>query len=162
MLLSDIKYPPIRPRAKKVGTTTHIWSPVRKAFLVLTPEEWVRQHIVAYLTSECGFAPQTIVEEYPVSLNGTAQRADIVVLDNKAQPLLLVECKAMEVAIDEAVLAQAVRYNSVVKARYIALTNGVKSALFELVEGEYRAIEHYPHSDTQTSNLDTSNEKHCF
>ncbi|MBR3678532.1 MAG: type I restriction enzyme HsdR N-terminal domain-containing protein [Alistipes sp.] len=154
MLLSDIKYQPIRPRAKKSGDTTYIWDDVRKCYLVLTPEEWVRQHIIAHLRSECGFEAQTIVEEYPVSLNGTAQRADIVVLDNLAQPYLLVECKAMEVAIDEAVFAQAVRYNSVVKARFIVLTNGIKTAIFEVCEGEYRAIDHYPLAKDLTQNLE--------
>ncbi|MBQ5836745.1 MAG: type I restriction enzyme HsdR N-terminal domain-containing protein [Alistipes sp.] len=154
MLLSDIKYQPIRPRAKKEGDTTLIWDDIRKCYLVLTPEEWVRQHIIAYLRSECGFEPQTIVEEYPVPLNGTAQRADIVVLDRHAKPLLLVECKATEVAIDEAVLAQAVRYNSVIKARFVVLTNGVKTAIFEVCEGEYRAIDRYPRAGELTQNLE--------
>ena len=144
MLLSDIKYPPIRPRAKKVGTTTHIWSPVRKAFLVLTPEEWVRQHIVAYLTSECGFAPQTIVEEYPVSLNYTAQRADIVVVDSQAQPLLLVECKSYDIKIGDNAISQAVRYNSIIKARYIMLTNGMQLIFMEQTDSGYRPLTGVP------------------
>ena len=154
MLLLDIKYPPIRPRAKKVGSAIHIWDSLRKLYLVLTPEEWVRQHIIAYLLSECGFEAETIVEEYPVALNGTAQRADIVVLDNEARPYLLVECKAESIEIDNEVLAQAVRYNSVVHARFIVLTNGKQTAAFELCEGEYRAINYFPHAENLTLNLE--------
>lgn len=154
MLLVDIKYPPIRPRAKKEGEATLIWDALRKLYLVLTPEEWVRQHVIAYLLTECGFEAETIVQEYPVALNGTSQRADIVVLNREAQPHLLIECKAMSVAIDDEVLAQAVRYNSVVKARFVILTNGIKSAIFELCDGEYRAIRHFPHADTLTLNLE--------
>ena len=153
-MLMDIKYPAIRPRAKKEGETTYIWDSLRGSFLVLTPEEWVRQHIISYLINECGFAPQTIVQEYPVALNGTAQRADIVVMDSRARALMLVECKAMDLAIDDEVFAQAVRYNSVVKARYIVLSNGVKTACYASCSNGYRPIDYFPHSDIMNEDLD--------
>lgn len=154
MLLSEIKYPSVRLRAKREGGATYIWDALRGLYLLCTPEEWVRQHIIAYLISECGFEPQSIVEEYPVSLNGTAQRADIVVFDNEAQPYILVECKADSVAIDSEVFAQAVRYNSVVKARFVVLTNALQTAIFEVCDGEYRAVSRYPHAKTSTPNLE--------
>ena len=69
-------------------------------YLVLTPEEWVRQHLIACLVTCCGAQPTRIVQEYAVPLNGQPQRADVVVVDDSARPLLLAECKAPHVKID--------------------------------------------------------------
>ena len=70
--------------------------------------------------------------------------ADVVVVDDDAQPLVLCECKAPEIPIDRHVLAQAVRYNSVLGARYLVLTNGRSHYCYELVEGEYRQCDRFP------------------
>lgn len=104
---------------------------VRGGYIVLTPEEWVRRHLIGYLISDCGVLLRSIITEYPVLLNGTAQRADVVVVDPSGKPVLLAECKAAEVKIDKSVLSQAVRYNSVVGARYIVLTNGLRHYCYE-------------------------------
>ena len=89
---------------------------LRGQWLVLTPEEWVRQHMIRYLIEKRGVEAHYIVQEYPVSLGGMAQRADIVVLDKEGRPALLVECKAPEVPVsrlkNRGVFDQAVRYNS--------------------------------------------------
>ena len=74
----------------------------------------------------------------------TPQRGDVVVVDDDAQPLVLCECKAPEIPIDRHVLAQAVRYNSVLGARYLVLTNGRSHYCYELVEGEYRQCDRFP------------------
>lgn len=117
-----------------------VWASTRKCYLVLTPEEWVRRHFVAYLVSGCGAQPEQICEEYPVMVNGLAQRADVVVMDSGVHPLMLVECKAPTVAIDAAVYAQAVRYNAIVGARYVVLTNGMKHLCFELTANGYKPM----------------------
>ena len=75
--------------------------------------------------------------------NGQHQRADIVVIDERAMPHILVECKAPDVEIDNDVVMQAIRYNTVVKARYILLTNGVKLYCFEYTDGKYRAVKEF-------------------
>ena len=90
-------------------------TPCGETYLVLTPEEWVRQHLVAYLVTHCGVPPKRIVEEYAVALNGQAQRADVVVVDDAAEPLLVAECKAPGIPVGRQTLAQAVRYNSVLE-----------------------------------------------
>ena len=139
--LPKLNLPPIHLRGKKEGGRTYIWDSVRKMFLVLTPEEWVRQHILGYLTEHLNYPPQQISLEYPVNLNGMAQRADIVVFDNSAKAEILVECKAPDIAITEAVLAQAVRYNSVVGARYIILSNGIVTKRYTLTDdGTYQEL----------------------
>ena len=92
--LPKLNFPPIRLRARRRGggEEVEIWDPVRGIYLVLTPEEWVRQHLIAYLVSHCGVQPTRIVEEYAVPLNGQPQRADVVVVGDDARPLLLAEC----------------------------------------------------------------------
>lgn len=140
-----LNFPPIRLRAQRREDRTLVWDDLRGMWLVLTPEEWVRRHLIAYLETGCGAARHRIVQEYPVALNGTPQRADVVVVDDAAQPFVLCECKAPEIAIDRHVLAQAVRYNSVLKARYLILTNGLAHYCYEFSDGNYRRCEHFPH-----------------
>ena len=139
--LPKLNLPPIHLHGKKEGDRTYIWDSVRKMFLVLTPEEWVRQHILGYLINHLHRQPQQISLEHPVNLNGMAQRADIVVFGNDAKAEILVECKAPDIELTDAVLAQAVRYNSVVGARYIILTNGIDTKRYTLTkEGTYQEL----------------------
>lgn len=145
--LPNLNFPPIRLRARRRGGTVEVWDPIRGVYLVLTPEEWVRQHLIAYLVSHCGVQPLRIVEEYAVPLNGQPQRADVVVVDDDGCPLLLAECKAPEVAINKQTLAQAVRYNSVLQARYIILTNGLKHYCCRYREGRYEQLRVFPRLD---------------
>ena len=140
-----LNFPPIRLRARRTERgCTEIFDAVRGRWLVLTPEEWVRRHVVEYLRTECGFAPQLIVEEHPVEINGMAQRADIVVMDECGAPYIVVECKEPEVKIDGGVYAQAVRYNSVLGCRYVVITNGMETYCYEVVDGVYVGINHFP------------------
>ena len=139
--LPKLNLPPIHLRGKREGDRTYIWDSVRRMFLVLTPEEWVRQHILGYLIGHLHYLPQQISLEHPVNLNGMAQRADIVVFGNDAKTEILIECKAPDIEITEAVLAQAVRYNSVVGARYILLSNGIETKRYiRTEEGRYQEL----------------------
>ena len=124
-----------------------IWDDIRRQWLVLTPEEWVRRHLVEFLISDCGASLRSIVEEYPVGINSTAQRADVVVLDSSARPLALVECKAPDVAVTRGVFEQATRYNAVVGARYVILTNGLRHFCFERTAEGYRPLDAFPRLD---------------
>lgn len=142
--LPKLNFPPIRLRARRRGDTVEVWDALRGIYLVLSPEEWVRQHLIAYLVAGCGVQPKRIVEEYPVPLNGQPQRADVVVVGDCAEPLLLAECKAPDVVIGERTLAQAVRYNSVLGARFIVLTNGLKHFCWECCEGHYEQLSGFP------------------
>ncbi len=144
-----LNFPPIRLRARERGGVVEVWDGVRCCWLVLTPEEWVRQHLIAYLTTHCGVEPMRIVEECAVDVNSQPQRADVVVMDNCGAPLLIAECKAPEVRIDGEVFAQATRYNAVLGARYIVLTNGIVHRAFELAEGGYRRMEGFPQLKTE-------------
>lgn len=118
---------------------------MRGRWLVLTPEEWVRRHVLALLCEQCGIDAINIVQEHPVEINGTRQRADIVVTGRDGRPSMLVECKAPDVAICEATLAQAFRYNAVLGARYVMLTNGLDHYLYEVsADGKYLPLKEFP------------------
>ena len=130
-------FPAISAPIKEADGGKYIWDSLRRKWLLLTPEEWVRQHVIGWLVAHKAVPALRIAQEYPVNINGQHQRADIVVMDEKAKPYILVECKAPEVDIDNEVVMQAARYNSIVKARYIVLTNGQKLYIFEHRNGQY-------------------------
>lgn len=136
-------FPEISARLKEVDGEKFIWDSIRQMWLLLTPEEWVRQHTIAWLIGNKGIPALRISQEYPVNINGQHQRADIVVIDERAKPYILVECKAPNIAIDDEVKIQAMRYNAIVKARYILLTNGRKFYCFEYADGKYRAVTNF-------------------
>jgi predicted type IV restriction endonuclease len=140
-----LNFPAYDFRFSRDGGGVSIWDALRRAWLRLTPEEWVRQHLVRYLVEECGAPPPLVVQEFVVPLGGAPQRADVVVHGPDGRPVLLAECKAPAVDVDMAVLAQAVRYNSVVGARYIVATNGLRHLVRELMpDGSYQPLDEFP------------------
>ncbi|MEG0789913.1 MAG: type I restriction enzyme HsdR N-terminal domain-containing protein [Alistipes sp.] len=142
--LPKLHFPPVKLRARQQEGQVEVWDDLRRIYLVLTPEEWVRRHLIEFLISDCAAPPKRIMQEYAVALNGQPQRADVVVVDHAGQPLLLAECKSAEVAIDDKTLSQAVRYNSVVGARYLILTNGLAHFCYEYCNGDYRSLPDFP------------------
>lgn len=142
--LPKLNFPSIRLRARRNGGVVEVWDSLRGSYLVLTPEEWVRQHLIAYLTAHCGVSPMRVVEEYAVPLNGQPQRADVVVVGDRGEPVLLAECKAPGVSLGRHVLEQAVRYNSVLGARYVVLTNGLRHYCCEWRDGRYETLGGFP------------------
>ena len=133
-------FPNISARIKQVEGEKYIWDSLRQKWLVLTPEEWVRRHAIEWLIAERGVPALRISQEYPVNVNGQHQRADIVVVDDAAKPHILVECKAPDITVNEEVLMQALRYNAVLNARYVVLTNGKGLWCYECCNGKYRPV----------------------
>lgn len=101
-----------------------IYDVTRKSWLVLTPEEWVRQHWIHYYLSK-GYAPSAIITEQKVELLGTTKRLDLLITE-KTQPRVLIECKAPQITLTEKTFEQVARYNSVIGAETIILTNGLQ------------------------------------
>ena len=134
-----LAFPPYPARIKEESGEKYIWDSLRQKWLLLTPEEWVRQHTIAWLVGMRAIPQLRISQEYPVNVNGQRQRADIVVIDESAKPYLLIECKAPDIEIDNEVVMQAMRYNAIIGARYILLTNGLKIYCYEHADGQYRA-----------------------
>lgn len=121
-----------------------IFDVIRKKFVVLTPEEWVRQHVIHFLTKHKKFPAALIAIEKQLILNNTKRRADIVVYKNNLNPLLIVECKAPEIEISQMVVEQAQRYNLTLKVPVIFITNGCKHHLFRAYEDQLHVIQEFP------------------
>jgi len=98
----------------------------RKRFVKLTPEEEVRQRFARYLVEEKGFPASLVMTEYALKLNTMSRRCDILVHKPAGHPVLLVECKAPEVNINQASFDQVARYNLAFRVRYLIVTNGLK------------------------------------
>lgn len=123
-----------------------IFDEIRKKHLVLTPEEWVRQHFIRYLLNEKNFPSALLQIEGGLSLNQTRKRSDILVYDNLGEKIMVIECKAPSVQITQATFDQAARYNSVYKARWLAVTNGLNHyyAKIDHINGKFLFIEELP------------------
>lgn len=102
-----------------------VFDPVRRTWVALTPEEWVRQHVINHLAHDLGCPLSLMAVEKQLRVNRLVRRADIVVHDRMGRPVLLVECKAPAVKIDLAAFEQAARYNSVFKVPFLLVTNGL-------------------------------------
>lgn len=105
---------------------------IRKKYVVLTPEEWVRQHIIHYLINEHKFPKALISVEKQLLLNGLTKRTDIVLYNRHANPILIVECKSPDVALNQAVVDQAARYNLTLRVPWLWVTNGTKHAICKI------------------------------
>jgi predicted type IV restriction endonuclease len=103
-----------------------IYDPLRQTYVRLTPEEWVRQHFVQYLLQDLGVPVGLVATEASFRYQGQPWRADIVVHDRQGDPLLLVECKAPQVSIGQNAFDQGARYNLVLGAPYLVVTNGME------------------------------------
>jgi hypothetical protein len=101
-----------------------IYDPVRKKYIVLTPEEWVRQHVINYLVEHLGYPASRIAVEKQLNYNGLKRRFDVLVYDKHLKPYLIVECKAPDVPITQATFNQIAMYNKVVQAHILFVTNG--------------------------------------
>lgn len=117
-------------RLKKRGDQTHIFDFIRKKWLVLTPEEWVRQHVLNFLVTEKKINASFIAIEKELVLNDLKKRYDIVVYSQDLKPYLIIECKAPYIELNNMVIEQALRYNLILKANLLMITNGVSDLIF--------------------------------
>jgi len=121
-----------------------ILDPLRRKYVKRTPEEEVRQWAIRLLHETCG-APMTLMaSEYGFPFNGRKYRADIVIFDRNLKPLMLVECKAPEIVLDEKVVRQAARYNRVLGVKYIMATNGKTSYICKMEGDAFVALPYLP------------------
>lgn len=125
MDLPSLNLPSYSFKCKQLHGKWYILDMLRRRYVRLTPEEWVRQHFVRYLIQEKKYPPALIALEHTFELNGQILRCDIAVFDNSGKILALVECKSTDQSIDQQVFDQIFVYNSHLKARYLMLTNGL-------------------------------------
>lgn len=119
-----VNYPEPRFKIKAEQDQHYIFDAIRKKWLLLTEEEWVRQNFVAYLVAELRYPAAMIALEKGLLLNDLKKRFDVLVYDGRHQPWMLVECKAPSVPLNEKVLNQVLRYNMSIPVPFIVITNG--------------------------------------
>jgi len=115
----------IKLRKSKDGIV-QVYDPIRRRWLILTPEEWVRQNFVEFLVCHRDFPRGRIGNEISLRLNGTLRRCDTIVFDSNRKPLVVIEYKAPEITITEDVFCQILRYNSVLCAPFLIVSNGLR------------------------------------
>ena len=121
----ELSFPKYEFRLKKNDEKRFIFDEIRKKYIELTPEEWVRQNCVKFLIKEKKYKSQLISIEKKIILNKLTKRFDIIAHDNYGKPNLLVECKAPNIIINQKSFDQIITYNKVIDAKYLMLTNGI-------------------------------------
>lgn len=112
-------------RFKNTEGKISIFDEIRRKFIVLTPEEWVRQHVVQYLLQEKKYPKSYINVEKVIKLNGLIKRYDVVVFQPNGKLFLLVECKSADIVINQTTFDQIARYNMALESEYLMVTNGL-------------------------------------
>lgn len=137
----SLNLPKVEFKIKSNENKQFIFDIIRKKYVTLNPEEWVRQHILHYLTSYKNYPKSLIAVEKQLVVNNLKKRFDILVFNDKGQAEIIVECKAPDMSITQEVFDQIARYNLKINAKYLMVSNG---------------LQHY------FCKLDTMNERYIF
>ena len=140
----EIAYPAPSFRLKQKDDKDYLFDPIRKKWLLLTPEEWVRQNFVQYLIQVRSYPAELIALEKLIRLGELRKRFDILVYDRQHRPWMMIECKSPGVPLDDAVLHQLLRYHIAVPAGLLVITNGTITYAWEKRGGELHTLEELP------------------
>jgi len=124
--MQKLNLPTYNFKFKSSENKTLIFDKLRKKYMVLTPEEWVRQHFVYFLIEEKKYPVSLIAIEKQLTINNLKKRSDILVFNTDGKPEIIVECKAPSIKITQAAFDQIARYNLKLKAKYLIVTNGLE------------------------------------
>jgi hypothetical protein len=124
--MPELRLPSFDVRFRTASQRTEIFDGFRNRYVVLSPEEWVRQHMLHYMVNHLAYPAGLMGVEVSLRLHGQHKRADIVVYGKNADPWMLVECKAAHIALGQDVFDQAARYNLRMRVPYLVITNGMK------------------------------------
>ena len=144
--MQQLNFPCYTFRVKNNENRTLIFDEIRKKFVVLTPEEWVRQHVVQFLIQEKNYPLSHINVERQITLNGLKKRYDVVVFKPNGQLHILVECKAPEINISQSTFDQIAQYNFKLNANYLMVSNGLSHfyCQTDLVAEKYEFMQEIP------------------
>ena len=123
--MTVLNLPSFDYKIKKEKDRLFIFDIIRKRYIALTPEEWVRQHFVSYLISYKGYPLGLIGNEISLRLNGQNRRCDTVIYDIYGSPLMSIEYKAPHITLNQEVFNQVIRYNIALKVKYLVVSNGI-------------------------------------
>lgn len=144
--MQALNFPNYSFRIKNSQNRPYIFDEIRKKFVALQPEEWVRQHVVHFLAYTKNFPKSLINVEKQLMVNQLKKRYDVVVFNPDGSIFLLVECKAPEIRIEQATFDQIARYNYQLRAKYLMVTNGLDHYYCEMdhVNEKYRFLKDIP------------------
>ena len=124
--MNKLNLPPYAIALDRQNETLKVWDDLRRKWVRLTPEEWVRQHFIHFLIDHLGYPAQLLGNEVGLSLGGSKLRVDSILYDTQLRPKMLIEYKAPSVALSQQVLEQALRYNYKLEVPYIIICNGIE------------------------------------
>jgi hypothetical protein len=139
-----INFPKEQPRLRDNQGIKEIFDSIRKKWLVLTPEEWVRQNIICFLLLQKNVPYSLISIEKEIKLGELRKRYDLVVYDRQTLPWMIIECKEMNVSLSEKTMEQILRYHISIPSKYLIITNGSHCFGFEKTNGQFSEINEFP------------------
>jgi hypothetical protein len=142
--LIAITFPPPDFKIVKEGNKELIFDRLRKRYITLTPEEWVRQNFINYLVKVLSYPSSLIGIEREIYIGEVKKRFDIVVFNREMRPWMLIECKEMNVPLTEKTLQQVVQYNMVMPSAYLVITNGSHTFCGSCEAGSWRFLHKLP------------------
>jgi hypothetical protein len=125
----DLIFPPYNFKLKTEEDVNYVFDIIRKKWVIVTPEEWIRQHIIHYLIIEMKYPASLISVERGLEMNGLKKRFDVLVYNRNGIPFLLVECKRPDVNLSQQVMEQVAIYNAVFKTKLLWITNGIEERI---------------------------------
>ncbi|PWJ58831.1 type I restriction and modification enzyme subunit R-like protein [Dyadobacter jejuensis] len=140
----NLNLPPYPYKVKQVDGKSFIFDIIRKKYVSLTPEEWVRQHFIHLLITHYHYPKALFAIETGLRYNKMARRSDILILARDGSPYLLVECKAPDIKISDATFAQISRYNFTIQPKFLAVTNGQQHFCFQALQGQINYLDDFP------------------
>jgi hypothetical protein len=146
-----LEFPEGRIKTQQRNSINEIFDPVRKKWLLLTPEEWVRQNVIQYLLVIKKYPATLLAVEKEIRLGELKKRCDIVVYNRKSEPWMIIECKEMNVPLSEKTISQVLRYHITLPAKYLIITNGSYCSGFEKKENRFTEINTFPDFETDSS-----------
>lgn len=130
--MNQLNLPPFSAHIERREGKLYIWDILRQRAVRLTPEEWVRQHMIHYLIGGLGYPTELLMNEVALQVGETRKRVDSILYDRQLKPLMLLEYKAPEVPLGERVLQQALRYNMALRVPYLVLSNGLQHVAYRI------------------------------
>lgn len=123
--MQQLNFPTYSFKFSKIGKKVYIYDAFRKKNIILTPEEWVRQHVLFFLHKELDYPKSLIAVEKEIKLNNRKKRFDVLVFNAKAEKNIIIECKAPHIKITQATFDQIAQYNRKLNAKFLMVTNGL-------------------------------------
>lgn len=145
--MNKLNLPPYAIALERKASQVYVWDDLRRKWVRLTPEEWVRQHFVHYLIEHLSYPPELLANEVGLRVGNVQKRVDSLLYDTQLRPQVLIEYKAPSVPLTQKVLDQALRYNFSLGVPYLILSNGLEHIAYKIDYSQrtYEILEEIPH-----------------